>query len=452
MIELSPDCLPDLATAQICVVGLGYVGLPLAVEFARVRSCRKTSTQLNRKIIGFDLNKSRIKQLTSGFDKTLEISTEDLQSTHHSLSFTSSLKSATNSDVFIVTVPTPIDDAKRPDLNPLVTACEMLGKLFLDRDSNSSPPIVVFESTVYPGATEEVCVPAIEEYSGLVFNQDFYVGYSPERINPGDSEHKLSTIVKVTSGSCFDVSVWVDNLYASIITAGTHLAPSIKVAEAAKVIENTQRDLNIALVNELAIIFDRLGVDTKDVLEAAGSKWNFLPFTPGLVGGHCIGVDPYYLTHKAEMTGYHPEVVLAGRRINDYMSVWIADQLILNMAKASINISAAKILVLGFTFKENCPDTRNTKVYDLISRLKQFNCEVTVVDPWASIEEVEASYKISLHNKIPHDSVYDSVIVTVAHDDYKNMSLSDWNNVVSSNGIIYDIKGVVPRILNPIRL
>ena len=311
MIELSPDCLPDLATAQICVVGLGYVGLPLAVEFARVRSCRKTSTLLNRKIIGFDLNKSRIKQLTSGFDKTLEISSEDLQSAHHSLSFTSSLKSATNSDVFIVTVPTPIDDAKRPDLNPLVTACEMLGKLFLDRDSNSCPPIVVFESTVYPGATEEVCVPAIEEYSGLVYNQDFfYVGYSPERINPGDSEHKLSTIVKVTSGSCFDVSVWVDTLYASIITAGTHLAPSIKVAEAAKVIENTQRDLNIALVNELAIIFDRLGVDTKDVLEAAGSKWNFLPFTPGLVGGHCIGVDPYYLTHKAEMTGYHPKLFL----------------------------------------------------------------------------------------------------------------------------------------------
>ena len=302
--------------------------------------------------------------------------------------------------------------------------CEMLGKLFLDRDIHACPPVVVFESTVYPGATEEVCVPVIEEHSGLVFNQDFYVGYSPERINPGDSEHKLSSIVKVTSGSCFDVSVWVDSLYASIISAGTHLAPSIKVAEAAKVIENTQRDLNIALVNELAIIFDRLGVDTQDVLEAAGSKWNFLPFTPGLVGGHCIGVDPYYLTHKAEMSGYHPEVVLAGRRINDYMSEWIADQLILYMAKASINISAAKILVLGFTFKENCPDTRNTKVFELISRLQQFNCDVTVVDPWASIEEVESCYKLSLLNKIPDEAIYDSLLVTVAHDDFKNMSLS----------------------------
>ena len=452
MIQLPPDYLPDLATAQICVVGLGYVGLPLAVEFARVSECRKTGKSLNRKIIGFDLNKSRINQLISGVDNTLEISSDDLQSAVPALSFTSSLKEVTNSDVFIVTVPTPIDDAKRPDLNPLSSACEMLGQVFKDRNSQSSPPVVIFESTVYPGATEEVCVPVLEKHSGLVLNQDLFVGYSPERINPGDPNHKLSTVVKVTSGSCFDVSVWVDTLYASIISAGTHLAPSIRVAEAAKVIENTQRDLNIALVNELSIIFDRLGIDTHDVLAAAGSKWNFLPFTPGLVGGHCIGVDPYYLTHKAEISGYHPEVVLAGRRINDYMSNWFAEKLILNMAKANINISSAKILILGFTFKENCPDIRNTKVYDLITRLRQFNCNVTVVDSWASTAEVKASYGLNLYNQIPDNSVFDSVILAVAHDDYRKMSVSDWANIKCNNGIIFDIKGVVPRILNPIRL
>ena len=371
----------NIMDSKIAIIGLGYVGLPLAVEFGK-----KFET------LGFDINQKRIGELNAGRDSTLEVSVSELASTT-SLRFSDNVSDLKNCNVYIVTVPTPIDDHKQPDLTHLIKVSEMLGKV-VGRDD-----IIIYESTVYPGATEEECVPAVEFVSGLKFNQDFYVGYSPERINPGDKEHRLANILKVTSGSTPEIAETVDQLYKSIIIAGTHKASSIKVAEAAKVIENTQRDVNIALINELSIIFSKLDIDTLEVLEAAGTKWNFLPFRPGLVGGHCIGVDPYYLTHKAQSVGYHPEMILAGRRLNDGMGEYVVSQLVKSMLKKRIQVDGSNVLIMGLTFKENCPDIRNTKIVDIISELKEYNINVDVTDPWCSSDEVEHEYGLSLIEK-----------------------------------------------------
>jgi len=392
-----------LDAAKIAVIGLGYVGLPLAVEFGR-----KFPT------IGFDINAVRIKELESGYDRTRETTSGELAAATH-LGFAKDADRLRNCNTYIVTVPTPIDVHKRPDLTPLRTASETVGKALCEGD------VVIFESTVYPGATEEDCVPILEAVSGLTFNIDFFVGYSPERINPGDKQHRLPTIRKVTAGSTPQAATYVDMLYQTIITAGTHLAPSIRVAEAAKVIENTQRDVNIALVNELALIFDRLGIDTLDVLEAAGTKWNFLPFRPGLVGGHCIGVDPYYLTHKAQEIGYHPEVVLAGRRINDSMGAYVAGKLVRQMIRRDIMIKGSRVLVMGLTFKENCPDLRNTKVVDIIGELESYGIDVDVHDPWADADEAKHEYDLTL-TQTPVPGTYDALVVAVGHTKFSDMA------------------------------
>ncbi|OHY79836.1 Vi polysaccharide biosynthesis UDP-N-acetylglucosamine C-6 dehydrogenase TviB [Marinobacter sp. AC-23] len=410
---------------KIAVIGLGYVGLPLAVAFGE-----------KRPIVGFDINAKRIAELKQGEDFTREVSAEELAAASQ-LSFTDSLGDIADCTVFIVTVPTPIDDFKTPDLTPLVKASESVGKVLKAGD------IVIYESTVYPGATEEVCVPVLERVSGLKFNQDFYAGYSPERINPGDKEHRVTTIMKVTSGSTPSIAEEVDALYADIITAGTHKASSIKVAEAAKVIENTQRDLNIALINELAMIFARLGIDTHEVLAAAGTKWNFLPFRPGLVGGHCIGVDPYYLTHKAQAIGYHPEIILAGRRVNDGMGSYVAAELVKAMIKAGHTIAKARVLVMGFAFKENCPDLRNTRVIDVVKELQDFGCQVDVTDCWADSADAENEYGISLTEQ-PGQGDYDGVIVAVPHNEYAALSAGDLRGYLNENGVLFDLKGVLP--------
>ncbi len=410
---------------KIAVIGLGYVGLPLAVAFGEKRS-----------VVGFDISTQRIADLKQGHDFTREVSTHELAGAAH-LSFSDSLDDIADCSVFIVTVPTPIDDYKTPDLTPLIKASEGLGKVLKAGD------IVIYESTVYPGATEEVCVPVLERVSGLKLNQDFYAGYSPERINPGDKEHRIATIKKVTAGSTPAVAEEVNALYSEIIIAGTHKASSIKVAEAAKVIENTQRDLNIALINELAMIFGRLGIDTHEVLAAAGTKWNFLPFKPGLVGGHCIGVDPYYLTHKAQSIGYHPEIILAGRRVNDGMGPYVAAEMVKTMIKAGHTIAHAKVLVMGFTFKENCPDLRNTRVIDVVTELQDFGCQVDVTDCWADSAEAEHEYGICLIQK-PEQAAYDGVIVAVPHDEYTAMSASDLRGYLKPGGVLYDLKGILP--------
>ncbi|KAE8544170.1 Vi polysaccharide biosynthesis UDP-N-acetylglucosamine C-6 dehydrogenase TviB [Marinobacter nauticus] len=410
---------------KIAVIGLGYVGLPLAVAFGE-----------KRPVVGFDINAKRIAELKQGEDFTREVSAEELAAASQ-LSFTDSLDDIAGCTVFIVTVPTPIDDFKTPDLTPLVKASESVGKVLKSGD------IVIYESTVYPGATEEVCVPVLERVSGLKFNEDFYAGYSPERINPGDKEHRVTTIMKVTSGSTPTIAEEVDALYADIITAGTHKASSIKVAEAAKVIENTQRDLNIALMNELAMIFARLGIDTHEVLAAAGTKWNFLPFKPGLVGGHCIGVDPYYLTHKAQAIGYHPEIILAGRRTNDGMGPYVASELVKAMIKAGHTIANARVLVMGFTFKENCPDLRNTRVIDVVKELQDFGCQVDVTDCWADSAEAEHEYGLSLTEK-PEQGAYSGVIVAVPHKEYAAMSAGDMRGYLKADGVLFDLKGVLP--------
>ena len=442
---------PSHHTCTVAVIGLGYVGLPLAVEFSKSKKCNKTSLALNRVTIGFDINTQRIDELRQGFDRTNEISTQELLEATH-LILTKDSNKLREADVFIVTVPTPIDDAKKPDFTPLQKASNMLGTVLKNRSSTSSSPIVIYESTVYPGATEEICVPIIETVSGLSYNQDFFCGYSPERINPGDKQHRLTSITKVTSGSTPEVALWIDDFYASIITAGTYMAKSLKVAEAAKVIENTQRDLNIALINELAMIFRRFNIDTLDVLEAAGSKWNFLPFRPGLVGGHCIGVDPYYLTYKAEQVGYHPQILLAGRRINDGMGSWVVDQLVLHLAKSRKIQKHIKVCVMGFTFKENCPDIRNTRVIDIIDSLKYYDFDIDVFDPCANVDEAQKVYNIKLINSFQDLSTYNIVIAAVAHDSIKQISLENWGSILDKNGLIYDLKGFVPRDLNPIRL
>ncbi|MBY5961364.1 Vi polysaccharide biosynthesis UDP-N-acetylglucosamine C-6 dehydrogenase TviB [Marinobacter nauticus] len=410
---------------KIAVVGLGYVGLPLAAAFGE-----------KREVIGFDINTKRIAELKDGLDFTREVSSEELAISKY-LSFTDSLDGIADCQIYIVTVPTPIDEYKSPDLTPLVKASESVGKVLKKGD------IVIYESTVFPGATEEVCVPVLEKVSGLKFNQDFFAGYSPERINPGDKEHRVTTIMKVTSGSTPEIADEVNDLYAGIITAGTHKAGSIKVAEAAKVIENTQRDLNIALMNELSMIFARIGIDTHEVLAAAGTKWNFLPFKPGLVGGHCIGVDPYYLTHKAQAIGYHPEIILAGRRVNDNMGPYAAAELVKAMIKKGHTIANSKVLVMGLTFKENCPDLRNTRVIDVVNELKDFGCQVDVTDCWANNEEAEHEYGISLVSH-PEQGKYDAVFLAVPHREYARMTVEEFRLYTNSNGVLFDLKGVLP--------
>ena len=407
--------------SPIAVVGLGYVGLPLAVEFGA-----------RRKVIGFDTNDARIKELKKGLDNTLETTNQELKDAV-SLSYTNSLKDIKDCKIFIITVPTPVDKNKQPNLSPLKDASEAIGSILKKGD------LVIYESTVYPGATEEVCVPILENISGLSFNKDFYCGYSPERINPGDKEHRITSIKKVTSGSTPEIATKVDELYQEIITAGTHKASSIKVAEAAKVIENTQRDVNIALVNELSLIFNKLNIDTESVLEAAGTKWNFLPFRPGLVGGHCIGVDPYYLTHKALEVNYNPEMILAGRRINDNMGFFIADQVSKLMNKKGINVEGANILIMGLAFKENCPDIRNTRVVDLIEQFDNFNCSTEVYDPWVDKGAAMDEYKIKLIEE-PVEGKYDAIILAVAHDVFKNLSSEQIKTFGKENHVIYDIK------------
>ncbi|WP_396623297.1 Vi polysaccharide biosynthesis UDP-N-acetylglucosamine C-6 dehydrogenase TviB [Marinobacter sp. W-8] len=410
---------------KIAVVGLGYVGLPLAAAFGE-----------KREVIGFDINTKRIAELKDGVDFTREVSSEELAISKY-LSFTDSLDDIADCQIYIVTVPTPIDEYKSPDLTPLIKASESVGKVLKKGD------IVIYESTVFPGATEEVCVPVLEKMSGLKFNQDFFAGYSPERINPGDKEHRVTTIMKVTSGSTPEIADEVNNLYADIITAGTHKASSIKVAEAAKVIENTQRDLNIALMNELSMIFARIGIDTHEVLAAAGTKWNFLPFKPGLVGGHCIGVDPYYLTHKAQAIGYHPEIILAGRRVNDNMGPYAAAELVKAMIKKGHTIANSRVLVMGLTFKENCPDLRNTRVIDVVNELKDFGCQVDVTDCWANNEEAEHEYGISLVAE-PKAGEYDAVFLAVPHREYVDLSAEQLRAYTNGNGVLFDLKGVLP--------
>lgn len=442
--------LPPLNSCTVAVIGLGYVGLPLAVEFAKSQSCIRTGNSLSRRVVGFDINTQRLVELSQSIDRTNETTKNELQAAHL-LEFTSDPNQLSEADVFVVTVPTPIDNAKRPDLAPLEKASAMIGRILPKRRAPHIP-VIIYESTVYPGATEEVCVPILERESGLVCDVDFGCGYSPERINPGDNDHKLTSITKVTSGSTEKVAVWVDEFYGSIIKAGTHLAPSLKVAEAAKVIENTQRDLNIALVNELAIIFRQMDIDTLDVLEAAGTKWNFLPFRPGLVGGHCISVDPYYLTHKAEELGYHPQVVLAGRRINDGMGRWVVEQLVLEMARRGQVIAGAKVLVLGLSFKENCPDLRNTRVVDLINALERYGIEPELVDPWVDAQEAQQEYGFKVLPIIPSTNRYAAVIAAVAHEQFVGMSELSWRDLLMVDGVLLDLKGVIPRVLQPLRL
>ena len=414
-----------LRKCRIGVVGLGYVGLPLAVEFGK-----------HFETIGFDVNPQRVAQLRKGRDSTLEVSREELRAAQQ-LTFTTDLEGLRRCRVFIVTVPTPIDGYKRPDLSPLVRASESVGTV-LSRDA-----LVIYESTVYPGCTEEVCVPILERVSGLKFNRDFFAGYSPERINPGDKEHRLTTITKVTSGSTPEVAEFVDQLYGTIVAAGTHKASSIRVAEAAKVIENTQRDVNIALINELALIFNRLGIDTEEVLQAAGSKWNFLPFRPGLVGGHCIGVDPYYLTHKAQEIGYHPEMILAGRRLNDNMALHVAAQITRLMAAKRIHVKGARVLILGLTFKENCPDIRNSKVVDVVRELRKQGARVEVYDPWANAAECRHEYGLSPVRALKPNR-YDAAVVAVAHRQFRELGAPGVRRLCRRRHVLYDIKHVFP--------
>ena len=423
----------NISSLKLAVVGLGYVGLPLAVEFGKKRN-----------VLGFDINKRRIDELTRGIDSTLEVDAEELRSAR-GLRYSSDPNALREANTYIVTVPTPIDEHKRPDLTPLIKASETIGRVLKKGD------IVIYESTVYPGATEEDCVPVLERISGLTYNVDFFAGYSPERINPGDKEHRVPNIQKVTSGSTPEIADIIDDLYQEIITAGTHKAESIRVAEAAKVIENTQRDLNIALINELAIIFNKLNIDTESVLKAAGTKWNFLPFRPGLVGGHCIGVDPYYLTHKAQSIGYHPEIILAGRRLNDGMGAYVVSQLVKAMLKRKIQVEGSRVLVMGLTFKENCPDLRNTRVVDILKELAEYNISADVYDPWVNADEAFHEYRIRPLTTPPKNA-YDGIIVAVAHQQFKEMSAASFRELGKPQHVLYDLKYVLPRHASDLRL
>ena len=425
--------LPNLDDIRIAVIGLGYVGLPLAVEFAK-----------NRSVIGFDINEKRIEELKAGHDGTREVSSAELAEAAH-LDLTCDVDTLREANAFIVTVPTPIDAHKRPDLGPLLKASETVGRALKAGD------VVIYESTVYPGATEEDCVPVLEQVSGLTFNRDFYVGYSPERINPGDKQHRLPDIRKVTSGSTVEAADLIDSLYATIIRAGTFKAESIRVAEAAKVIENTQRDINIALINELAIIFNRMGIDTQAVLEAAGTKWNFLPFRPGLVGGHCIGVDPYYLTHKAEEIGYHPEIILAGRRLNDGMGAYVAGQMVKAMLKKGIEVAGARVLVMGLAFKENCPDLRNTRVVDVIDELRDYGMAVDIYDPWVDPSEAFEEYQIKITNN-PKKRDYDAVVLSVSHNTLIAQGAAALRSYGGKHSLFFDLKSAFPANQSDFRL
>ena len=422
-----------LNNIKIGVIGLGYVGLPLAVEFGKKFD-----------VVGFDINQSRIGELQSGVDHTLEVSSDELKDSPR-LSFSADLQQLASCNFYIVTVPTPIDDYKQPDLTPLIKASQTIAKVLKKGD------VVVYESTVYPGATEEDCIPVLEQHSGLVYNQDFFAGYSPERINPGDKEHRVTNIKKITSGSTPEIADLVDAVYNQIVTVGTHKASSIKVAEAAKVIENTQRDVNIALINELALIFNKLGIDTEEVLKAAGTKWNFLPFRPGLVGGHCIGVDPYYLTHKAQSIGYHPEIILAGRRLNDSMGAYVANQLVKAMLKKRMLVDGAKVLLMGLAFKENCPDLRNTKITDIVAELEEYNIQVDVYDPWVDGAQAQHEYGINPINA-PQAGQYDGIILAVAHEQFKALGADEIRAWGKPAHVLYDLKYVLSSDASDLRL
>ena len=425
----------NLCDIKLAIIGLGYVGLPLAVEFGK-----------KRPVVGFDINQKRISQLKLGIDHTFEVSADELNESTQ-LILTDHIEDLVQCNVFIVTVPTPIDEHKNPNLTPLIGASEEVGRILKYGD------VVIYESTVYPGCTEEICVPILEKCSDLVFNKEFFVGYSPERVNPGDKEHRVSSIKKVTSGSTREIADLVDDLYCQVVVVGTHKAPTIKVAEAAKVIENTQRDLNIALINELAIIFNKLGIDTESVLEAAGSKWNFLPFRPGLVGGHCIGVDPYYLTHKAEAVGYHPQIILAGRRLNDSMGAYVVAQLVKAMTKKRIHVDGARVLVMGLTFKEDCPDLRNTRVIDIIRELKEFNCEVDIFDPWVDIKEAENEYFITpIQESELRPGNYDAIILAVGHGFFKEMGEKKIRALAKDSHVLFDVKYILDSSESDLRL
>ena len=423
----------QLEQLNIAIIGLGYVGLPLAVEFGK-----------HVKTTGFDINLKRIQELNAGIDHTLEVISEELIKVKH-LVYSANIEQLAQANFFIVTVPTPIDAFKQPDLTPLIKASTSIAQVLKKGD------VVVYESTVYPGATEEVCVPVLEQYSGLKFNQDFFVGYSPERINPGDKQRKVTNILKITSGSTPEVADYVDSVYQLIIEAGTYKAPSIQVAEAAKVIENTQRDVNIALINELALIFNKMGIDTEDVLKAAGTKWNFLPFRPGLVGGHCIGVDPYYLTHKAQSIGLHPEIILAARRLNDRMGEYVATQLIKEMVKQRIQVVGARILILGLSFKENCPDIRNTKIIDLVEALKEYDLNLDIYDPWVAAEDAIREYGLAPIQKLENNH-YDAIVIAVAHDQLKHMAISKFKALGKTQHVLYDLKYILDQQDSSIRL
>lgn len=424
----------QLDQLKIAIIGLGYVGLPLAVEFGK-----HVST------MGFDINLHRIKELKQGLDHTLELSTDEMQQAHQ-LSYSAEISDLQASNFYIVTVPTPIDDFKQPDLSPLIKASEKIAQVLKAGD------IVVYESTVYPGATEEVCIPVLEKVSGLKFNTDFFVGYSPERINPGDKQRRVTNILKITSGSTPEAAQYIDQVYRMIIQAGTYPAPSIKVAEAAKVIENTQRDVNIALINELALIFNKIGIDTEEVLKAAGTKWNFLAFRPGLVGGHCIGVDPYYLTHKAQSIGLHPEIILAARRLNDRMGEYVATQLIKEMVKKRIQVVGSKILIMGLSFKENCPDIRNTKIVDMVNALKEYDLDLDIYDPWVDPDEVEKEYGLRPVVSIEPKGQYDAIVLALAHEQFTQMTVQEFNQLGKAKHVLYDLKYVLDQSQSDIRL
>ena len=425
--------ISKIKNLKLAIVGLGYVGLPLALEFAK-----------KRQVVGFDINKKRIKELNFGIDKNFEFTKKELQSSKK-LNFTNSIKDIKSSNCYIITVPTPIDKFKNPDLRPLLNSSELIAKMIKKGD------LIIFESTVYPGCIEEICVPILEKFSGLTFNKDFFCGYSPERINPGDKIHTISNIKKITSGSTIETANLVDKLYNEIVTVGTYKSPSIKVAEAAKVIENTQRDLNIALVNELSVLFGKMNIDTQDVLDAAGTKWNFLPFKPGLVGGHCIGVDPYYLTYKAEKLGYNPKIILAGRKLNDNMGVYVASKLIKNLKKSKIKIERAKILIMGLTFKENCADIRNSGIESVISKLKKSKCILNLYDPWVEKKKVRDAFNILPISKLGKKK-YDAVVIAVAHEKFKKMGIKSISNLCKKNHVIYDLKWLFKKNLTHLRL
>ena len=447
---------PNINTCSISIIGLGYVGLPLALAFANNSNNHRNKDQINRTVIGFDINQNRINNLRRNIDETQETQTDELLNNKNIL-FTSNAKLLSGSDVFIVTVPTPVDKAKNPDLTYLQNACKIIGQAIKKQNKVRSykknfKKVIIFESTVFPGATEEYCAPIIEKFSFMKLNDEFVLGYSPERINPGDKKHRLKDIIKITSGSTKESASWIDNLYATIIKAGTHKCKSIKVAEAAKVIENTQRDLNIALINELSIIFSKLNINTFDVLEASATKWNFIPFKPGLVGGHCIGVDPYYLTFKAEQIDYYPQIILAGRRINDSMANWFADKLILNMSKNNIQIGSSNVLVMGLSFKENCPDIRNTKVVDLIKRLNEYNINTLIYDPVIDKEEAKNVYSLDVLDCYPDDQNITAIVIAVAHNKFKAIDNKIWKDFIRKGIIVFDIKGILSKDINCLRI